>query len=474
MIEEKMARIVKEAKIELIEYCKEEKMSLEEKSILNGFHLLAKDFSSQEKNKETEEELTYPFEPYKTKTVELITITSKEQRQKIIKESHYNMFLINSEDVMIDFLTDSGTGAMSDQQTACLLTGDESYAGSKSFLKFEKAIKDLTTFKFIYPVHQGRAAERILFSVICEKNKIVLSNGLFDTTRGNIEHLGGIGKDLPIEESSETQKIHPFKGNICVKKLEKELKENEGRVSAVILTITSNSGGGQPVSIDNIRKAKKLCTIYEVPLFIDGCRFAENAFFIKQREREFTKISINEIVRETFCYTDGMTMSAKKDGIAHIGGWIAVNNEKLAEQIEELLILTEGFKTYGGLAGRDMEAIVKGLAEATDEIYLKHRIESCAYFGQQLKQFGIPIVEPVGGHAIFIDAKKFVPHIEPLHFPAQALVVELYVQGGIRAAEVGSFMFGRQPDGTETPARHELLRLAFPRRVYNKNHFDYG
>lgn len=415
----------------------------------------------------------FPFEPFRTKTVEPIKITTRKERIVVMEKAHYNLFLIKAEDVMLDLLTDSGTGAMSANQTACLVNSDESYAGSKSFFNFEKAVKNLTNFKFIFPVHQGRAAERILFNVMCKANFIVLSNGLFDTTRGNIEYLGAIGVDLPVNENANTQSLCPFKGNICIKKLKKMLQENSDKVSLVLLTITCNSGGGQPVSMQNIRDTKQLCERYKIPLIIDGCRFAENAYFIKQREKEFSESSIKEIANKIFSYADGMTMSAKKGGIAHIGGWLAVNNEIVAEKIEDLLILTEGYKTYGGLAGRDMDAIAVGLTEVIDEHYLKHRIESCAYLGKKLEEVGIPIIQPVGGHAVFIDAKKFLPHIKPLQFPAQALAIALYIEGGIRSIEIGSLMFGRQPDGSEIQAKHELLRLALPRRVYNKSHFDY-
>lgn len=416
---------------------------------------------------------SYPFEPFRTKIVEEIKMTTREERRGIIEKANFNLFLIKAEDVMIDLLTDSGTGAMSAKQTACLISSDESYAGSKSFYNFEKTVKEITNFSFIYPVHQGRAAERILFSVLCKPDNVVLSNALFDTTRGNIEFLGALGIDLPIEESFDTQNACPFKGNICLKSLEKKLKAQTTNVSFVLLTITCNSGGGQPVSMANIRGTKRLCDEYKTPLIIDGCRFAENAFFIKTREEEFFQSSIKEIVQEMFSYADAMTMSAKKDGIVHTGGWLAFRDPSMIEEIENLLVLTEGYKTYGGLAGRDLDAIAEGLKEVLDESYLKYRIESCLYLGEKIQQLGIPIVLPVGGHAVFIDARKFVPHIESLQFPAQALAVALYIEGGIRGVEIGSLMFGRQKDRTEIPAQHELLRLALPRRVYNKSHYDY-
>lgn len=416
---------------------------------------------------------SYPFEPFKTKVVEPIKITTRDERIKIVKDAHYNLFMIKAEDVMIDLLTDSGTGSMSSNQTACLITGDESYAGSKSFYHFEKTIKDLTNFQFVFPVHQGRAAERILFNVMCKPKDVVFSNALFDTTRGNIEYLGAVGVDLPVDESFDTQNASLFKGNICIEKLKKKLESRSFNVAFVLLTITCNSGGGQPVSMKNIKDTRKLCTHFKIPLIIDGCRFAENAFFIKQREEEYAEMNIKDIVRMMFSFADGMTMSAKKDGLAHIGGWMAVNNTEIAEKVENLLILTEGYKTYGGLAGRDMDAIAIGLTEVVDESYLKHRIESCSYLGRKIQESGVPIVLPIGGHAIFIDAKKLLTHINPLNYPGHSLAVALYIEGGIRTVEIGSLMFGRQSNGNEIPAKHELLRLALPRRVYNKNHCDY-
>lgn len=419
----------------------------------------------------TTSEISYPLEPFRTKVVEKIKITTVEERLKFMEEAHYNLFLLKAENVMIDLLTDSGTGAMSDEQTSCLLTGDESYAGSKSFYRFEEVLKDLTNFKHIFPVHQGRAAEKILFNFLCKPNKFVLSNGLFDTTRGNIEYYGTIGIDLCLELDS--QNLFPFKGNICMTKLKNELESKSSEISFVLLTITCNSFGGQPVSMENIMNTKDLCDKYGIPLVIDACRFAENAYFIKLREKAFEKMSIKEIVRKMFSNADFMTFSAKKDGIAHIGGCLALNDSELAEKLESFLILTEGFKTYGGMAGRDMDAIAQGLTEVIDEGYLKHRIESCKYLGDKLRQIGIELILPTGGHAVYIDAKKFLPHIDSLHYPAQALAVALYVAGGIRSVEIGTFMFGRKPNGSEEPAKKELLRLALPRRVYNQNHFDY-
>lgn len=416
-------------------------------------------------------ELNYPFDPYRVKVVEKIKLTTREERRKVIESANFNLFMVKAEDVMIDLLTDSGTGAMSAQQCCGLLAGDESYAGSKSFFKFEKTVKDLTNFKFIYPVHQGRAAERILTEILCAPKKIVLSNGLFDTTRGNIEHHGSIGIDIPISESDD--EFENFKGNISLRKLEDYLKIEQQNVAFVMITITLNGGGGQPVSLKNIRAASELCKSFNVPFFIDGCRFAENSYFIKKLEKECSTWSIKEIALKIFSLADGMTMSAKKDGISHIGGWIAVNDEILADGIRNLLILTEGFTTYGGLAGRDLEIIETGLQEVVDEDYLKHRIESVAYLGSELVKIGIPVLQPTGGHAIFIDAGEFLPHIHALEFPAQALAVELYIEGGIRSVEIGSLMFGLQTDGTEKKASKELLRLALPRRVYSKNHFDY-
>jgi tyrosine phenol-lyase len=415
----------------------------------------------------------YPFEPFRTKSIEPIRISTKLEREQIIKDANYNLFLVKAEDVMIDLLTDSGTGSMSANQNACLLTGDESYAGAKSFYNFEKSVRDITGFKRIYPVHQGRAAERILFSIICKKGSLVISNTLFDTTRGNIEFLGAVGIDIPTKEALNTSVSHPFKGNIDLEELSNALAKNHSKVAAVIITLTNNAGGGQPVSMENIKEARKICNAYKVMMIADSCRFAENAYFIKTREEGYAQKSIKVIAQEMFSYFDGSTMSAKKDAITHIGGWLAINDDAFANQIENLLILTEGYKTYGGLAGRDLDAIAVGLQEVVQEDYLKHRIESVAYLGNSLVGIGVPVVMPLGGHAVFVDAKKLLPHIDASSFPAQALAVELYIEGGIRGVEIGSFMFGKQPDGSEVPAKQELLRLALPRRTYNKGHFDY-
>lgn len=350
--------------------------------------------------------VAYPFEPFRTKSIENIRISTLQERDEIIKKASYNLFLIKSNDVMIDLLTDSGTGAMSVQQNACLMTGDESYAGARSFYHFEETIREFTGFSHIYPVHQGRAAERILFGLLCQKGNVVISNTLFDTTRGNIEFLGAQGIDIPTPHANDTQAIYPFKGNMDLDALETLLQQHKNNVSAVVMTITNNAGGGQPVAMENIRQAKALCEKEGVLFIIDGCRFAENAYFIKMREQGYANQSITQIVKEIFSYADGMTMSAKKDAIAHIGGWLAVNDQTLAQKIENFLILTEGYKTYGGLAGRGLDAIAVGLREVVDESYLKHRIESVDYLGSCLRKKGVPVVMPLGGHAVFVDAKK--------------------------------------------------------------------
>lgn len=407
------------------------------------------------------------IEPFKIKTVEAIKFTTKEERKKILKKAHYNMFNISAEDVVIDLLTDSGTSAMSSKQWAGLLDGDESYAGSKSFYRFERTIRDVTGFKHIIPTHQGRASERILFSVIANKESKIPNNTHFDTTRANIEYTGAEAVDLVIKEGTEPETIHPFKGNIDTERLDRFLKEyGPTHVPIVMLTVTNNSNGGQPVSMENIRQTKKICEKYNVPLFIDACRFAENAYFIKIREKGYSNKSATEIAQEMFSYADGATMSLKKDAFANIGGFLAMNDDTLAEKCRNMLILTEGFITYGGLAGRDLEAIAQGIEEILDENYLKYRIRTIEYFGEKLTQIGVPIIRPTGGHAIYIDAKKFLGHIPPEQFPGQSLCCALYEEGGIRGVEIGSAMFDKN-------AKMELVRLAIPRRVYTQSHIDY-
>lgn len=407
--------------------------------------------------------------PYRTKTVEPIIISSLEQRKKWIQDAKYNLFNLKSEQIIIDLITDSGTSAMSAQQTSLLITGDEAYAGASSFYRFKSTVEDLTGFKYIFPTHQGRAAERLLFSVLGGPGKIIPNNTHFDTTRANIEFTGATALDLP-----KVSNDNYFAGDIDLKNLDLLLEKNNGKIPLVMITITNDTGGGKPVSLENIQQVRKICDKYHKPLFIDGCRFAENAFFIKRMEKAYSKHSIKSIVQKVFSLADGMTMSAKKDGLAHIGGWIAFNNQELLDDIESLLILTEGFRTYGGLAGRDLDVIAKGLQEVIQEEYLESRINSTAILGEMLEKIGIPTIKPYGGHAIFIDAKKFLPEIKPLEYPAQALGIELYIQGGIRAGEIGSLMFGKKPNtDREVAAKEELLRLALPRRMYHKSHFNY-
>jgi tryptophanase len=415
------------------------------------------------------------IEPFKIKSVEPIHFTTKEQREKILKDAHFNPFLIAADDVLIDLLTDSGTSAMSSAQWAGIMIGDESYAGSNSFFRFEKTIQDITGMPIVIPTHQGRAAEKILFSAIGGKGKYIVSNTLFDTTRANIEYTGAEGIDLLCAEGKIPSVPAPFKGNMDVIALQNFIDEKGAQnIPLCIVTVTNNSGGGQPVSMQNIRDVKSICAKYKIPMFIDACRFAENCYFIKKREVEFADVSIPEIVRELFSYADGCTMSAKKDAFANIGGFIALHNEELAVQCRNLLIITEGFTTYGGLAGRDLEAIAIGLKEVMDENYLYYRIRSIEYLTEKLIAAGVPIMQPAGGHAVYIDAKAMLPRIPPNQYPGQALVGALYLEGGIRSVEIGSLMFGKYAeDGTLIPAVMELVRLAIPRRVYTQSHIDY-
>jgi len=414
------------------------------------------------------------IEPFRIKSVEPIKMTTFEQRKKFIEDASYNLFKLHSENVIIDLLTDSGTSSMSARQWASIMIGDESYAGSPSFFRFEKAVNDLMPFKHIIPTHQGRAAEKILFSIIGGKGKFIPSNTHFDTTRANIEFSEAIAVDLVIAEGSQPNVNHPFKGNIDTKRLEDFIKETGSEnIPVCMITVTNNSGGGQPVSMQNIRETKAICSKYGIPLIIDACRFAENAYFIKLREVGYENTPIKTIVKEMFSYADGCTMSAKKDALVNIGGWLAMNDDIWAEQARNLLILTEGFPTYGGLAGRDLDAIATGLEEIVDEDYLHYRIISTQYLGDNLTKAGIPIVKPVGGHAVYIDARGMLPHIAPLQYPGQSLAVEMYLQAGIRACEIGTVMFGRQPDGSEIESKMDLVRLAIPRRVYTQSHLDY-
>ncbi len=416
------------------------------------------------------------IEPFKIKVVEPIKFTTKEERVKILEDAGYNPFMIRAEHVLIDLLTDSGTSAMSAKQWAGIMDGDESYAGARSFFRFEAMVKKITGKKFIIPTHQGRAAEKILFSVLGGKGKYFPNNTHFDTTRANIEYSGAEAIDLLNEIGKHPEKKADFKGNIDVEALDMFIKKiGKENIPLVMLTITNNSGGGQPVSMQNIKDTKKLCDKYGIPLFFDACRFAENAYFIKTREKGYENKSIEEICKEMFSYVDGATMSAKKDALVNIGGFIALNDEKLAMECRNLLIITEGFPTYGGLAGRDLEAIAQGLEEVLEESYLAYRIGTTEYLGNKFIAAGIPIIEPPGGHAIYVDAKRFLPNIPQEQFPGQSIVCELYLEAGIRAVEIGSVMFGKKEKetGKFIPAVMELVRLAIPRRVYTKSHMDY-
>ena len=413
------------------------------------------------------------FEPFRIKSVEPIRMTTREERAALIRAAHYNLFGLHSDDVLIDLLTDSGTGAMSAAQWAAVMRGDESYAGSPSFYRFEAAVKNLMPFAHVIPTHQGRAAEAILFAIFGGPGRNIPNNTHFDTTRGNIEASGAAGHDLVIPEGRDPTSLHPFKGNMDLARLEAYLAEHGDSVPCVMITITNNAGGGQPVSLENIRATADLAHRFGKPFFIDGCRFAENAWFIKSREPGQGDRSITEIVRDCFSCADGMTMSAKKDGFGNIGGWLALNDDVLAEQARNLLIRTEGFPTYGGLSGRDLEALAQGLSEIVDEDYLRYRIRINAYIIERLDALGVPVVKPAGGHAVFIDARAWLGHIPPLAYPGQAAAVALYELGGIRTCEIGTVMFGRHPDGSETPAAMDLVRLAIPRRTYTQSHADY-
>jgi tyrosine phenol-lyase len=416
------------------------------------------------------------IEPFKIKVVEPIRMTTREERESLLRQAGYNLFLVRSDDVLIDLLTDSGTAAMSAEQWAGIMRGDEAYACSRSFYRFFDTVRDIFGFKHVIPTHQGRAAERILFSIMCKKGDVIPNNTHFDTTRANIEFHGAEAVDLPVSEALQPAIHHPFKGNVNTRSL-RELIERVGpeKIPLAMMTITNNSGGGQPASMANIRDVKQILTSYHIPLYLDACRFAENAYFIKLREEGYAQKSVKEIAREMFSYADGCTMSAKKDGLANIGGFLCTNDDKLAAQERNLLILTEGFPTYGGLAGRDLEAIAVGLEEVLHEDYLQYRIASVKYLGNHIAAGGVPIVQPPGGHAIYIDAKAMLPHIPPSQYPGQALVAELYLKGGIRSVEIGSVMFGRKDPktGKEAPAPMELVRLAIPRRVYTQSHIDY-
>jgi tryptophanase len=413
------------------------------------------------------------IEPFRIHSVEPLRMTTVDDRRRVLEATGFNLFNLHSNDVLIDLLTDSGTGAMSSEQWAGIQRGDESYAGSPSWFRFLKGVQELFPFRHVIPTHQGRAAEKILFSVIGGPGKTIPNNTHFDTTRANVEATGAEAVDLVISEGLDPADLHPFKGNMDTGRLAALLGSDGIEVPAVFVTVTNNSGGGQPVSMANLREVRALCDRYDVPFFLDACRFAENAWFIKEREAGYHDRSVGDIVREIASLADGMTMSAKKDGLANIGGWLAMNDSDLAERCRNLLILTEGFPTYGGLAGRDLEAIAQGLREVVDHDYLRYRIRSTAYLGDALIQAGVPVVQPIGGHAVYIDARSLLPHIAPLQYPGQALAVALYETGGIRACEIGTVMFGRYPDGSEHPAALDLVRLAIPRRTYTQSHIDY-
>ena len=421
----------------------------------------------------TEPTFTTIFEPFRIHSVEPLRMTTREQRRAALTDAGFNLFKIHAADVLIDLLTDSGTGAMSRDQWAALQHGDESYAGSPSYYLFHDAVTDLFPYAHVIPTHQGRAAERILFSVLGGPDKIVPNNTHFDTTRANVEFTGAQALDLVIPEARDPQSIHPFKGNMDIAALERLLDKHGDRVPVVFVTVTNNSGGGQPVSLENLREVRRVADAHGKQVFLDACRFAENAWFIKTREPGQGDRSVPDIIREMASLADGMTMSAKKDPMGNIGGWLAMNDNELARQCRDLLILTEGFPTYGGLAGRDLEALAQGLHEVVDHDYLKYRIRSTEYVGQSLLDAGIPVVEPIGGHAVYIDARALLPHLDPLEYPGQSLAIALFEAGGIRTCEIGTVMFGRQPDGSELPAPLDLVRLAIPRRTYTQSHMDY-
>ena len=414
------------------------------------------------------------IEPFRIKSVEPIRMTTREEREERVRAAHYNLFSLHSDDVLIDLLTDSGTSSMSSRQWGALMVGDESYAGSPSFYRFEQAVKNLMPFDYVIPAHQGRAAESILFTVVASDTDAIPNNTHFDTTRANVEAQGAEAVDLVIPEGRDPENEHPFKGNMDIEALERFIRERGAEnVPLCMLTVTNNSGGGQPVSMENIRATREVCDRFGIPLFIDACRFAENAWFIKLREPGYADKPVVDIVREMFSYADGCTMSAKKDGLANIGGWLAMNNEDWAVECRNRLILTEGFSTYGGLAGRDLEAIAIGLEEVVQEDYLNYRIVSTAYVERHISDVGVPTMKPAGGHAVYIDARRFLPHIPPLQYPGQSLAVELYKHGGIRGCEIGTAMFGLKPGGKEEPAHMDLVRLAIPRRMYTQSQMDY-
>ena len=413
------------------------------------------------------------IEPFRIHSVEPVRMTTKAERERALADVGYNLFSLSADDVLIDLLTDSGTGAMSAEQWAGIQRGNEAYAGAPSYYRFLDAVRELFPFRHVLPTHQGRAAEKILFSAVGGPGKVIPNNTHFDTTRANIEATGAEAVDLPVPEGLQPSVRHPFKGNMDARALERLLDATAEAVPLVMLTITNNSGGGQPVSLANLKEVRRICDRYAKPLFLDACRFAENAWFVKTREEGYCDTAVPDIVREMSALADGMTMSAKKDPLANIGGWLALNDDTLAEQCRNLEILTEGFPTYGGLAGRDLEAIAQGLTECVADDYLRYRIRSIAYLGEALESAGVPVVVPFGGHAVFLDARALLGHLHPLEYPGQVLACALYEEGGVRSCEIGTVMFGRQPDGQERPAPMDLVRLAIPRRTYTQSHIDY-
>jgi tryptophanase len=415
------------------------------------------------------------IEPFRIKSIEPIRMTTREERVELLEAAKLNVFKLHAEDVLIDWLTDSGTGAMSSRQWGAIMEGDESYAGARSFYRLEAVIRDITGMKFFVPTHQGRAAEKVLFTAVCKKGDVVPNNCHFDTTRANLEYLGIEALDLVIAEGLQPSTIHPFKGNIDLARVEALLKERGDKIPFGMITVTNNTGGGQPVSMANIRAYASLLKKYGKPFIMDVCRFSENAMFIKMREPGYENTPIKTIVQEMFSYADGATMSAKKDGMVNIGGFIVLRSEEWMDAVRNVLIMTEGFPTYGGLAGRDLEALAVGLVEGMQEDYLRYRLRTAEYLGERLEAAGVSFVKPTGGHAVYIDARTVLPNMPVAHYPAWALCNALYLEGGIRGVEIGSVMFGKRlPDGTETYHSMELVRLAFPRRMYTQSHFDYA